>query len=71
MLFKSLKLVQVAMAAVFQANSQNCDKRLSVSSCQWVHSSVGMEQVGFQYKDFDKILYLTFSENLSRKRKFD
>lgn len=47
---------------IFNNNSlrytHNCEKRLLTSSCRSVSLSIRMEQLGYQWTDFNEIQYL-------------
>ena len=66
---KQLNLTALSASSIanFQARLQQCEKGLSVSC----YLSVGMEQLGSNWKDFHKLDILEFFENLSRRDKFD
>jgi hypothetical protein len=53
----------------FRRFSQFCEKRLLASSCPSVRLSVRMEQLGYQWTDFDKIWYLGFFRKYVEKIK--
>ena len=44
---------------LFEALSQNCEKRLTASSCLFVRLSVPMEQLSSHWTDLHEIWYLS------------
>jgi len=52
---------------LFEALSQNCEKRLTASSCLSVRPSVRVEQLGSHWTDFHEVWYLGIFRTTAEK----
>ena len=59
--------LRTSLGHVFRRFSQNCEKRLLVSSCLSVRPSLRIEQLGSHWTDFHEIWYLSIFRKLPRK----